>query len=376
MKTPFLRLKNVLSVSALCAAGLIYAISGYADDQRHEDENADRPITIAVIGDWPYNKLLLDSAHLLVDSVNADPAVSRLIHVGDIHAGSMPCTSADILPPIPQSNPGYNQKIYFQFQQFTKPVIYTPGDNEWTDCQKTKQFKSGAPLNELASLRSQFFAKPGLTLGKEVKVLSQSQYFDPAYPADAQFVENVMWKQGKVVFATLNVPGSNNDTLPWAGTFANQAAQDKEVAERTSADFRWLEATFAKAKNEHAKAVVIGIQADMWDPAAITATSNELSNYTPIVQKLADLVEDFGGPVLLLNGDSHVYGADQPLANSSSATGSIHHTQAVPNLTRITVQGSTTAPAEWLRLTIDPRKPQPFSWENVVYCTDPAVSCE
>ena len=33
----------------------------------------------------------------------------------------------------------------------------------------------------------------------------------------------------------------------------------------------------------------------------------------------------------------------------------IHGTQAVPNLTRITVQGSTNAPAEWLRLTIDPQ---------------------
>ncbi|WP_292994444.1 hypothetical protein [Nitrosomonas sp.] len=45
----------------------------------------------------------------------------------------------------------------------------------------------------------------------------------------------------------------------------------------------------------------------------------------------------------------------------TSATGVIHHTQAAPNLTRITVQGSTTAPSEWLRLTIDPSKSQPFS---------------
>ncbi|MDD5581012.1 MAG: hypothetical protein PHY16_17290 [Methylobacter sp.] len=376
MKMPLLRLKNLLSVSALCATGLISATSVYANDMRHEDENSDRPVTVAVIGDWPYNKLLLDNAHLLSDSVNEDVNVSRLIHVGDIHAGSMPCTSADILPPISLSNPGYNQKVYFQFQQFNKPVIYTPGDNEWTDCQKSKQFKSGDPLKELASLRSQFFAKPGLTLGKEAQVLSQAQHFDPAYPTDAQFVENVMWQQGKVVFVTLNVPGSNNDTLPWADTFSNPLAQTQEVAERTSADFRWLDAAFQMAKKEHARAVVIGIQADMWDPAAITATTNELSNYTPIVQKLADLVEDFGGPVLLLNGDSHVYGSDQPLADQSSSTGSIHHTQSVPNLTRITVQGSTTAPSEWLRLTINPRNNQPFSWENVAYCTDPSVTCQ
>ena len=122
--------------------------------------------------------------------------------------------------------------------------------------------------------------------------------------------------------------------------------------------------------------MVIGIQADMWDPAAITATTNELSNYTPIVQKLADLVEDFGGPVLLLNGDSHVYGSDQPLVDPSSSTGSIYHTQPVPNLTRVTVQGSTKAPSEWLRLTIDTRSHQPFSWENVAYCNDPLVICQ
>ena len=39
------------------------------------------------------------------------------------------------------------------------------------------------------------------------------------------------------------------------------------------------------------------------------------------------------------------------------------------DLTRITVQGGTTKPREWLRLTIDPRSPQVFSWENV-YCDD------
>jgi len=376
MRTLFMHVKRLLPASALCVAGLLSASSANADGDRRDDENADRPVTIAVIGDWPYNKLLLDNAHLLIDSVNADPAVSRLIHVGDIHAGSMPCTSADILPPIPQSNPGYNQKIFYQFQQFDKPVVYTPGDNEWTDCQKAKQLKSGDPLKELASVRGLFFAKPGFTLGKEAQVVSQARAFDPSFPGDAQFVENAMWQQGKVVFATLNVPGSNNDTLPWAGTFANQAAQDQEVAERTAADLRWLEATFKKAKKDHARAVVIAIQADMWDPAAITATTNELSAYTPIVQKLADLTDDFRGQVLLLNGDSHVYGSDRPLADPSSATGVIHHTQAVPNLTRITVQGSTTAPSEWLRLTIDPRKPQPFQWENVAYCNDPSLSCE
>jgi hypothetical protein len=77
---------------------------------------------------------LLDNAELLLDSVNADREVSLVIHVGDIHSGSMACTSAGILPPVSTSDPGWNQGIFRKFQQFKVPVVYTPGDNEWTDC--------------------------------------------------------------------------------------------------------------------------------------------------------------------------------------------------------------------------------------------------
>jgi hypothetical protein len=210
----------------------------------------------------------------------------------------------------------------------------------------------------------------------EKNVQSQAKHFDRAYPADAQFVENVRWVDSKVVFVTLNLPGSNNDTLPWAGTFFNPEAQNKEVAERTDADIRWLQAAFDEAQEEHARAVVVVVQADMWDPAAVVPGGDGLSAYTPFVQKLADLSVRFGRPVLLLNGDSHVYETDLPLADPNSSTGVIHRTRAVPNLRRITVQGSTSQPAQWLRLTIDTRKSNVFSWENIPYCADPLGSCK
>ena len=71
--------------------------------------------------------------------------------------------------------------------------------------------------------------------------------------------------------------------------------------------------------------------------------------------------------MILINGDSQLFEADHPLADPNSILGKIHGTQAVSNLTRITVQGSTNHPSEWLRLTIDPRSPDIFSWKNVVY---------
>ncbi len=76
---------------------------------------------------------------------------------------------------------------------------------------------------------------------------------------------------------------------------------------------------------------------------------------------LANHAVAFGRPVLLLNGDSHLFEVDHPLADPTSATGVIHHTQAVPKLTRITIQGSTNHPSEWLKLTIDPNSPDVFS---------------
>ena len=63
--------------------------------------------------------------------------------------------------------------------------------------------------------------------------------------------------------------------------------------------------------------------------------------YTDFVRRLAELCLHFGRPVLLINGDSHLFEADRPLADPNSTTGLIHGTPAVPNLTRITVQGST-----------------------------------
>jgi len=374
-------MKKILFGAAMLAASFAAVAPASADLRDLRDlvgaARPLRPLTIAVIGDWPYGNLLFDNAARLIDSVNADPKVSRVIHVGDIHSGSQPCTSAGILPPLATSIPTYNQSVYGLFQRFEAPFVYTPGDNEWTDCHKAKEKAAGAPLKELASVRGLFFAKPGRTLGlDEDAVESQALSFDPAYPSDAQFVENVMWDESHVVFVTLNLPGSNDDTVPWTGTFADPVAQAAERTDRDGANQRWLTAAFIRARQTQAKAIVVSVQADMFDPEAFAPDGDGLSAYTPYVQQLARLSLAFGRPVLLINGDSHVYGADRPLADPSSATGLIHGAPAVPNLQRITVEGSTTAPAEWLRLTIDPRTKEVFSYSNVAYCKDPLTSCQ
>ena len=270
-------MKRSLAVIAAITL-LIGAQRANAGNGNPMNTGSNDPITLAVYGDWPYSVELLAAAPSLIGSINSDPKVRLVMHIGDIHSGSMPCTGAGLVPVPATSVPDWNQRIFEVFEQFKDPVVYTPGDNEWTDCHKTNEGTSGYPLYELAAVRNLFFANPGYTLGgRKKQVLTQAQAYDPAYPSDAQFVENVMWEESQVVFVTLNVPGSNNDTLPWSGgtatvpgppypakAFLNEAARAQEAAARIAANSRWLHKAFSQAEADGAEAVLVGIQADMW----------------------------------------------------------------------------------------------------------------
>jgi hypothetical protein len=327
--------------------------AGCADKQTVTVDCAKATTTLAVFGDWPYGNVIA-GAPAFIAQVNADPDVDLALHVGDIHSGSQACGDA------------YNKSIYDFFQTFADPLVYTPGDNEWTDCQKTKEFSSGYPVDELTKLRALFFSKPGKTLGGVAKSLvTQATAFDPAHPEDAAYVENVMWEQAKVLFVTFNLPGSNDDHLPWAAPFSNPAAQADEIARRDAANSRWLDKAFAQALADNTAAVLIGLQADMWDPAQVAAGGDGLNFYDAFVQQLAARVVAYGKPVLLVNGDSHLFESDQPLADPASATGVIHPVGfPVPNLTRVTVDGSTNF-HDWVKLVVDPSAPAVFSWTRV-----------
>lgn len=53
-----------------------------------------------------------------------------------------------------------------------------------------------------------------------------------------------------------------------------------------------------------------------------------------------------------------------PCSCSSATRTATSLTPLAKNLTRIVVEGATVG--EWLRLTVDPRTPEIFSWERVL----------
>lgn len=362
MRRAFL-LVAVLALAVLATAPAAGADRGRSDHHDHSDGHRgpehSGPFTYAVIGDTPYGLPQLENFPNDVAEINADPNVGLVMHLGDIKNGSSECTTP------------YFEQIRADFDGFSDPLVYTPGDNEWTDCHRANNgayWPAGPVLNgdarpaRLSEIHRIFFPKPGWTLGQNaIHVQTQG----------GNYVENVMWDQGDVQFDNVNVPGSNNDWLPWFEQPRTKSQVD-EVTNRTAADLAWLDRIFDRARDEHDRAVAIGIQADMWDPA-IEGDPTQYDHFQPIVQELARQALRFRGPVLLLNGDSHKFVDDYRLADPGRPQNKAIYgiAQDVPNLRRITVNGSTTPCHEWLKLSVDPRTSGVFSYQRVQFSKQP-----
>jgi hypothetical protein len=281
-----------------------------------------KPLTLAVIGDVPYGTVQEETFSSLIAAVNADPKVRIVAHVGDIKSGSTTCTDERFA------------SVATAFATFEDPLIYTPGDNEWTDCHRTN---NGAynPLERLAAVRQLFFSEPGTALGRH----PMSVDYEPS------LVENVRWIESQVAFATLHVIGSNNGLAPWTGLgdAAPTPEQSAEVESRIDATIAWIDSTFDAAEADDLSGVVLFMQADTWNPSPASAQQ-------AIVDRIAERTAAFSGKVLLVQGDSHVYTVDNPLG--------------LENFTRIVVHGETL-PFEYLRLTIDPGDEHLFEWSRV-----------
>ena len=313
-----------MALAALVVA-LVTALGAGAGNGTPINTGSANPLDLAVIGDLPYDAAQVAAFPSWVEDINGYPKVDLVVHLGDIKSGSTTCDN------------GYFLQIAGFFDAFKDPLVYTPGDNEWTDCHRTN---NGAynPLERLAKIREIFFAEPGVTLGGRKKhVLAQS-----GYP------ENVLWMQSKAVFSALHVVGSNNSLAPWTGLSAPTAAQLAEANARIAATLAWIDETFDTADENDARGVVLLMQADTFEFG-----NANLAGFVDILARIEARSTAFGGPVLLLQGDSHTFVQDTPFAGA-------------PNVTRIVVEGSATGD-EWLKLSVDPRSSAFFSWERIPF---------
>lgn len=292
-----------------------------------------KPVEAIIFGDAPYylpeGYGMLDELRQQIDQAQPDFAV----HVGDILTGS--CENKII------------EEAKKKFELFETPLIYTPGDNEWTDCHKKKkgEFK---PLERLGFLRTQFF-KDRLQLGKkEIKLKSQTSLM----PEHSAYVENLSWSTEDVQFATLHIVGSNNN-------FEEDLA---EYTKRQKANMAWLDYNLAEAKDK--KALVLIFHANMFykeshiekdEEGKDTIVKKVPAGFAEILDEFKKRVVEFKKPVLAIHGDHHKFVFDNPLEVMTEHGFEFRF----PHFYRVQVFGAPDVRA--VKVTVDTSKKVPFS---------------
>ncbi len=290
-------------------------------------QKKDNSFSIIAFGDMPY-VLPGDYSRFenLIKVVNNEKQALN-IHVGDIKSSKTVCSDE------------YFNRILNYFEEFKKPLIYTPGDNEWTDCD---QVASGAydPEERLEVLRNIFF-KTNKSLGVEkITLVVQSEN-----PTFSKYVENRRWDYNQVTFGTVHLVGSNNFFLPNSKNF------NKEFYDRDKANLAWLNDIFLHAKSNNSVGIFLFTQADMFNPDKGTL------GFENILKELKKLVLDFKKHVVLVNGDSHKFLVDKPFIDAATK-------KSFNNFTRIQVFGEADINA--VKIAINPASGGFFQVEQLL----------
>jgi len=256
--------------------------------------------TFVALGDSPYGDPVVvnPSYEALIDTINArKPAFA--VHIGDTKSGSTLCDDAML-----------NQQLTYM-NSFASAMIYTPGDNEWTDCHR-KAAGGFDPLERLEFLRKNYFADAGMSLGA-VPMAVESQA--TVMPDHAKFVENRRFVKDGVMVMTAHVVGSNNNFE------VRDPAAVAEFFARDAANVAWLQNSFDAAIAADAKAVVVAFQADMFEfdfNEFGDETFLRHSGFVNFGNALVAKAAEFGKPVLIVYGDSHIFRVTRPFPTTAA----------------------------------------------------------
>ncbi len=304
-------------------------------------------------GDMPYAKngdgaKDGDKMTRLVNDMNA-ANLAFTIFDGDTKDGSSACTDSSIGP-----------EAISMFNSVKAPTVYVLGDNEWTDCHRINNGGYNN-LERLNYLRQTMFVDDYSFGQTKMKLHRQG-------PAQGLYSENSRWMRGKVVFVTLNIPGSNNNkvndgTCIDAKSVRTQAecdADNAEYAARDAANIEFLRKSFEVAKKRNAIGLMVAIQADPSFDLAETDGVNErtqpgVDGYNAFLAALTEETNAFNGQVVLAHGDTHFYKVDKPLVDQANL---------IKNFTRVETFGSPNL--HWIKVTASTTNPNVFTFQPMI----------
>jgi len=351
--------RGKLSVAALIVVMAATGVTGDDGDNRDDAREGREPYAIGLWGDLPYSDL---QAQVGVPNLIADMNAQKLaftVHDGDLKVGS---GVAGSVTPTTCSDAMYLQSLGY-LNALNAPAMFTPGDNDWTDCDRPANggFNS---LERLDHERALFFSTP-FSFGKHrMRQEVQAEALCRGVHGLVPCVENRRWNVGGVTYATLNIPGSCNN-------LCDTAPDTAEFFARNHANIVWLQETFDEAAMRHSAAVMLIAQANpgwdltdptrapLRDPKTLFETDGQPDGFQEFLSALRAEVIAFRRPVAYVHGDSHYFRIDKPFLDPAG--------RRLENFTRVETFGDNQAngnnDVNWLKVRVNPRSREVFSYQ-------------
>lgn len=242
-----------------------------------------KPSQFLVYGDMPYSHIDADMLRkpsgLLYQAVQKTPH-DFIAHVGDIKSGAAPCTNA-----ILKENYALISEISRQ------PFIYTPGDNDWTDCDRKSLTPRYDELERLKFIRSEF-ARSAVKLNHYERQTTQP--------------ENQTWLHNNIRFITLHVVGTNNGRRQIL--LSNKKQARAQINIRDEHNVTWL----TRNLNPNLSAAVIFMQADIfvnpkYNKSCTENRQKKCEGFKEYKALLNDIAKKYDFPILVSHGDTKAF---------------------------------------------------------------------
>ena len=219
------------------------------------------------------------------------------------------------------------------FDNAKNGLIVSVAATDWADCTGAKN--RSIATERIRRLREMFFADDFSFGDSKIPLIRQS-----TIPSFRMYAENMHWRIGDVLFATINLPANNNNYL-------NAAGRNSEFEDRQVANYDWLKRIFITAKVGKLKGIVLFCDGNPMmhtEHASSFFSSSKREGYADVRRQITKFGTTFRGSILIVHGEPDV---TKKIASKNIIwQGNI---------------GTVGTETPWSKINVDPNQPQLFA---------------
>jgi hypothetical protein len=178
------------------------------------------------------------------------------------------------------------------FDSAKNGLIVSVAATDWADCTGAKN--RPIAVERIRRLREMFFTDDFSFGDSKIPLIRQS-----TIPSFRMYAENMHWRIGDVLFATINLPANNNNYL-------NAAGRNSEFEDRQVANNDWLKRIFITAKVGKLNGIVLFCDGNPMihtEHSSGFFSSSKREGYADVRRQITKFGATYHGHILIIHGE-------------------------------------------------------------------------